>query len=128
MTVRIGEIAIDCTDARVAAAFWSEALGYRITDSDDIGVALAGDSSAATLVFLASSDIKAHKNRIHFDVCPTEGTTRDEEVARLEALGASRIDVGQSDVSWVVMADPDGNEFCVMNTVIPSEPAPFHDL
>lgn len=48
------------------------------------------------MLFLASADRKLHKNRIHFDVCPTEPSTRDEEVARLELLGATRIDVGQS--------------------------------
>ena len=128
MTLRIGDIVLDCQDPRLAAEFWCAALGYRVTDTDDTGVAVAGDSSAPTLLFLASTDHKVHKNRVHFDVCPVEGTTRDDEVARLESLGATRIDVGQTSASWVVMADPDGNEFCVMNTVLPAEPAPFHHL
>ena len=128
MTVRIGDIVIDCHDARLAADFWCAALGYRITESDDTGVAVAGDSSAPTLLFLESNDRKAAKNRIHFDVCPIDGTTRDDEVARLESLGATLIDVGQTGGSWIVMADPDGNEFCVMKTVLPPEPAPFHHL
>ena len=119
---------IDCTEPRLAAEFWCSALGYRITASDETGVAVAGDSSAPTLLFLASGDPKDRKNRIHFDVCPTEGTTRDEEVARLEALGATRIDIGQTTGSWIVMADPDGNEFCVMCNVLPPEPKPFHHL
>lgn len=89
---------------------------------------MAGDSSAPTILFLASTDLKVHKNRIHFDVCPTEGTTRDDEVARLESLGARRVDLGQASSSWVVMADTDGNEFCVMSTVLPPEPRPFHHL
>jgi catechol 2,3-dioxygenase-like lactoylglutathione lyase family enzyme len=126
MTVRLGDIVIDCRHPTAAAEFWCAALGYRVVGTDETGVAIAGDSSAPTLLFLASSDLKAHKNRIHFDVCPVEGTTRDDEVARLERLGASRIDIGQHDASWVVMVDPDGNEFCVMNTVLPPEPAPFH--
>jgi len=109
MTLRIGDIVIDCHDPRLAAEFWCAALGYRVTDTDDTGVAVAGDSSAPTLLFLASTDHKLQKNRVHFDVCPVEGTTRDEEVARLESLGATRIDVGQTGVSWVVMADPEGN-------------------
>ena len=128
MTVRIGDIVIDCGNPRVAAEFWCAALGYRITETDETGIAVAGDSSAPTLLFLASGDRKLHKNRLHFDVCPIDGTTRDEEVARLEALGATRKDVGQSGGSWVVMADPDGNEFCVMRTVLPPEPEPFHHL
>jgi hypothetical protein len=125
---RIGEISIDCNEPRRAADFWCAALGYRITEVDDTGVAVAGASSAPTLLFSASTDRKLRKNRIHFDVCPTEDSTRDDEVARLEALGATQIDVGQTNESWIVMADPDGNEFCVMGTVLPSEPAPFHHL
>ena len=128
MTVRIGDIVIDCTDPQLAAEFWCAALGYHITDTDETGVAVAGDSSAPTLLFLVSDDPKLVKNRVHFDVCPTEGTTRDDEVARLEALGATRIDIGQTWGSWVVMADPAGNEFCVMNHVVPPEPKPFHHL
>lgn len=127
MTVRISDIVIDCQDARLAAAFWCAALGYRIADSDDTYVAATGDPSAPTLLFLESNDPKTAKNRIHFDVCPTDGTTRDDEIARLESLGAKLIDVGQTGGSWIVMADPDGNEFCVMSTVLPAEPAPFHD-
>lgn len=126
MVVRIGEIVVDSRDPGTAAAFWAAALGYRITESDETGVAVAGHPSSPTLLFLASTDVKRHKNRLHFDVCPTEGTTRDEEVERLEALGAVR--VGSPDgASWVVMADADGNEFCVMSTVLPPEPEPFHD-
>ena len=128
MTVRIGDIVVDCVDPQRAAEFWCAALGYRITGTDDTGVAIAGDSAAPTMLFLASTDQKRQKNRIHFDVCPTTGSTRDDEVARLETLGASKIDIGQGGRSWVVMQDPDGNKFCVMNTVLPSEPAPFHHL
>ena len=128
MTVRIGDIVVDCQNARVAADFWCAALGYRITETDDTGVAVAGDSSVPTLLFLESSDRKATKNRIHFDVCPVEGSTRSDEVARLESLGATLVDVGQTGGSWTVMVDPDGNEFCVMSTVLPPEPAPFHHL
>jgi catechol 2,3-dioxygenase-like lactoylglutathione lyase family enzyme len=127
VTVRIGEIAIDCSDPVAAAHFWCEALGYRITDQDDTGVAIAGASEAPTILLMESTDQKQHKNRVHFDVCPV-GTSQAAEVRRLEALGARRIDIGQVDVSWVVMEDPVGNEFCVMATMLPAEPAPFHDL
>lgn len=128
MTLRIGEIVIDCSDPHRAAEFWGEALGYRVTDSDETGAVVAGSSSAPTLLFLLTADHKVRKNRLHFDVCPIDGTSRDDEVARLEAIGARRVDVGQSEVSWVVMEDPTGNEFCVMATVLPPEPAPFHSL
>lgn len=128
MTVRIGDIVIDSSNPEAAAQFWCAALGYRVDGVDDTGVAIAGDSAAPTLLFLRSSDAKLHKNRIHFDVCPTEGTTHDEEVARLESLGATRGGAAPAGSSWTVMADPDGNEFCVMTRVIPGEPAPFHHV
>jgi hypothetical protein len=92
------------------------------------GYGRLGDSAAPTILLMATSDEKAHKNRMHFDVCPVD-TSQEEEVRRLEGLGARRTDIGQNDgVSWVVMADPVGNEFCVMRTVLPPEPAPFHHL
>ena len=53
------------------------------------------------------------KNRLHFDLAPPAGGDQQTEVDRLVSLGATRIDIGQGDVSWVVLADPDGNEFCV---------------
>jgi len=74
MTVRIGEITIDCSDPIAAAQFWCEALGYRITDQDETGVAIAGDFSAPTILLMATSDPKAHKNRMHLDVCPVDTT------------------------------------------------------
>lgn len=127
MVARIGEIVIDCSDAHAAARFWAAALGHRVTASDDTGAVVAGPPSAPTLLFTTSTDVKLHKNRLHFDVCPTDGTTREAEVERLEALGATRL--GSPDgASWVVMTDPVGNEFCVMGTVLPPEPEPFHDI
>jgi catechol 2,3-dioxygenase-like lactoylglutathione lyase family enzyme len=127
MTSRIGEIIIDCPDPEASAAFWCAALGYRVTDRDHTGVAIAGDSSAPTILLIHSDDPKAGKTPIHFDLCPTD---RDQaaEVERLVALGASRVDIGQRDVRWVVLADPSGHEFCVMSKVIPPEPLPFHHL
>jgi catechol 2,3-dioxygenase-like lactoylglutathione lyase family enzyme len=127
VTVRIGEIAIDCSDPVMAARFWCEALGYRITDQDHTGVAIAGAAEAPTILFMESADEKKHKNRLHFDVCPV-GVPQADEVLRLEMLGAKRIDIGQAEVSWVVMEDPVGNEFCVMATTLPAEPIPFHHL
>lgn len=125
MVARIGEIVIDCSDAHRAAEFWAAALGYTVTESDETGAVVAGHGVVPTLLFWNSTDVKLHKNRLHFDICPTEGSTRDAEVARLEALGATRLGTPEGK-SWVVMADPVGNEFCVMNTVLPPEPGPFH--
>jgi hypothetical protein len=127
MASRIGEIIVDCSDPEAAAAFWCAALDYRITDRDDTAVAIAGHSTAPTIIFDTSPDKKLHKNRLHLDICPVD-TSQDDEVARLAALGAKRVDIGQGEVSWVVMEDPVGNEFCVMRTVLPPAPEPFHHI
>ena len=73
----------------------------------------SGDWRDLGLVFVQVPDEKSAKNRIHLDVSPV-GCNQNEEVARLVALGARRADVGQDDTPWVVMADPEGNEFCVL--------------
>jgi hypothetical protein len=92
-------------------------LGWRITFEDDDEVALEPpegtpeDGVAPDLLFLRVPEAKSVKNRVHLDLRPDDQAA---EVARLEALGASRVDIGQGEVSWVVMADPDGNEFCVL--------------
>lgn len=128
MTVRIGEIVLDCSDPVASAEFWCAALGYRRTAGDDTGVAIAGAPEAPTMLLLRTEDAKTTKTPVHLDVCPVEGTTQDEEVTRLEGLGARRVDIGQGRRSWVVMADPSGIEFCVMRSVLPPEPQPFHDV
>lgn len=127
MTSRIGEIVVDCADPEASAAFWCAALGYRETERDDTGVAIAGHPAAPTILLLRSTDAKRDKTPVHLDLCPVDAE-QAAEVERLLALGASRVDIGQGDRSWVVLADPSGIEFCVMRTTIPPEPEPFHHL
>ena len=122
---------LDCIDPDRVAGFWEVALGWRRTYATDEEVVLeppvgsAQDGVAPDLVFLRVPDRKIVKNRWHTDLRPTDQTA---EVARLEALGATRVDVGQGDgVSWVVMADPEGNEFCVLRAFTPEELAEHHD-
>jgi catechol 2,3-dioxygenase-like lactoylglutathione lyase family enzyme len=110
---------VDTADPDRIARFWAEALGWRRTFSEPGQVVLeppAGspeDGVAADLLFLLVPEAKAGKNRLHLDLRPD--ADQEGEVKRLEALGASRVSVGQSDDSpWIVMADPDGNEFCVL--------------
>ena len=107
---------MDCNDPGKVAAFWSEALGWAVQESD--GVLWMSASGAPfpdmLLVFVAVPEAKSVKNRVHLDVNPV-GCDRDHEVARLVALGARPVDVGQGDPSWVVLADPEGNEFCVLD-------------
>lgn len=125
MVLRIQCLCIDTTDPARLASFWQSALGWRRTYETDDEVVLeppAGspqDGVAPDLVFLAVPEGKAGKNRLHLDLRPEDQAA---EVARLEELGARRVDVGQgSDVSWVVMGDPDGNEFDVLRPLTEAE-------
>ena len=123
MDLRIQCLCIDTTDPSRLAGFWESALGWRRTYDEDDQVALEPpkgspeDGVAPDLLFLRVPEEKAVKNRLHLDLRPKDQAA---EVARLEALGARRADVGQGpDVSWVVMADPDGNEFDVLRPLTP---------
>jgi len=116
MACRITELVLDCHDPELLARFWADVLGYRITDRDDEGVAISppeGTPSPVDLLFGRSDDPKTTKLRLHIDV---NATDRDqaEELARLEQLGARHIDIGQGEQSWYVLADPEGNEFCLL--------------
>jgi catechol 2,3-dioxygenase-like lactoylglutathione lyase family enzyme len=117
MGIRIQCLCIDSPDPGKIAAFWADALGWRRTFDEPDQVCLeppagsAEDGVAPDLLFLRVPETKEVKNRLHLDLRPKDQAA---EVARLEALGAYRVDIGQGDVGWVVMADPDGNEFCVL--------------
>jgi hypothetical protein len=121
MNIRIQCLCIDTTNPAKIASFWEAALGWRRTWDEEDQIALeppAGspeDGVAPDLLFLKVPESKSIKNRLHLDLRPKDQAA---EVARLEALGARRADVGQGpDVSWVVLADPDGNEFCVLRAL-----------
>ncbi len=124
MTIRIQCLCIDSRDPATVASFWESALGWRRTVDNEDQVVLEPpegspeDGVAPDLLFLKVPEDKAVKNRLHLDLRPVD---RDAEVARLEALGARRIDVGQREVSWVVMADPEGNEFDVLRALTRDE-------
>lgn len=118
---------LDSTDPDRTATFWQEALGWRRTYETPDEVVLeppAGspqDGVAPDLLFLRVPEGKQVKNRWHPDLRPDDQAV---EVARLEGLGATRVDLGQGEnVSWVVMADPDGNEFCVLRAFTAEERA-----
>ena len=109
---------LNCTDPARTAAFWQEALGWRRTYDTVDEIVLeppAGstyDGVVPDLLFCRVPEGKTVLNRWHPDLRPTDQAA---EVARLEGMGARRVDVGQGDdVSWIVMADPDDNEFCVL--------------
>lgn len=111
MGLRVGSLTIDCTDPDGLARFWEQALPSKRTFEDDVEVVIQ-TTDGYRILFGKSPDEKKVKNRIHLDLIPDD---RDAEVARLEALGATRADVGQTgEETWVVLADPEGNEFCIL--------------
>ncbi len=123
MTSKFTELAIDCADPHGLARFWCSVLGYEVQDEDD-GIVTIGSPAVPdgknhlgpvppALTFAQVPEGKTIKNRLHIDVNPTD-REQDEEVRRLLDLGARRADVGQGDESWVVLTDPEGNEFCVL--------------
>lgn len=127
MDIRIQCLCIDTTDPARLATFWQAALGWRRTYASDDEVVLEPpegspeDGVAPDLLFLRVPEEKPAKNRLHLDLRPLDQAA---EVARLEGLGARRADVGQGpDVTWVVLADPDGNEFCVLRALRPEDQA-----
>ncbi|MEV4561694.1 VOC family protein [Kitasatospora sp. NPDC049285] len=113
MTSVIRHVTIDSLDPFRLASFWSEVLGQPLHDDDHPGDPEAL-IEAAGLLFVTVPEGKSIKNRIHFDVQP-EDLTRDEEVERLLALGATLVDDRRraDGTGWVVLADVEGNEFCV---------------
>jgi glyoxalase superfamily protein len=118
MTLRIQCLGIDSADPGKIASFWESALGWRRTfDSQDEVVLEPPEGSpedgiVPDLLFLRVPEGKPAKNRLHLDLRPADQAA---EIARLEDLGARRVDVGQgAAVTWVVLTDPDGNEFCVL--------------
>jgi predicted enzyme related to lactoylglutathione lyase len=125
--LRMQAIDIDARDPLPLARFWAAALGWRVTLAEDDEVVLeppagsAEDGVVPDLLFLRVPDDKTVKNRLHLDLRPEDQAA---EVARLEALGARRVSVGQGDeVTWVVLADPEGNEFCVLRAYTEAEVA-----
>jgi predicted enzyme related to lactoylglutathione lyase len=109
----IGAIASD--GSQEVGYFWSEALGWPLVWNQDEETAIQSPPGGTKISWGGPPVMpKTAKNRLHFDIAPPAGSDQQAEVERLVSLGACRIDIGQGDVSWVVMADPDGNEFCVL--------------
>ena len=118
MASRFTELCIDCADAEKVGRFWSQVLDYPMEGPDEDGdVVIRGPRGPGpTLLFVTVPEPKTVKNRLHIDVNPVDRDQADE-VERLLGLGATYADVGQGEgVSWVVMADPEGNEFCVLRS------------
>ena len=108
----IGALSSDGTQE--VGYFWSEALGLAVGlgpgpgDRDPLATRRSEDHLGRS-----AADARTGENRLHYDLAPAEGSDQQSEIVRLVSLGATRVDIGQGDVDWVVMADPDGNAFCV---------------
>ncbi len=112
MGLRFSTVCVDAHDIHALASWWVGVLGWPSEVDEDGDVVLRAPAGAGPdWLFLAVPDEKVVKNRIHFDFTPDD---QDAEVARVLGLGARRVDIGQGEQSWVVLADPEGNEFCIL--------------
>ncbi len=106
MPVRLHHIVIDAHDLPGLARFWTQALGWKVLSEREREIVIGTD--------MPVTDQKTVKNRVHLDLT-TSAEDRDQEIGRLLKLGARRVDIGQTGAeSWTVLADPEGNEFCVV--------------
>ncbi len=130
MALRWYTLVIDCQDVAAQARWWAQTLDYQIIYEADDEVAVIPKWASVQeitdparwreqpqgLVFVPVPEGKTVKNRLHIDLAPHSSQDRDAQIAELVARGATPVDVGQSpDVTWTVLADPEGNEFCVLS-------------
>ena len=115
MPVTLHHVVVDAHDLPKLAQFWTQALGWRVLSEREREIVIGPDVNAPTgICFMPVADPKTVKNRVHLDLT-TSAADRDEEIERLLTLGARRVDIGQTgSESWTVLADPEGNEFCVI--------------
>src|SRR4051794_26699641 len=112
----IAAVVVDCADPRAMARFWGEATDWTLHEVTDDHARLRSAAGVGPyLEFLRKPATRTWWSRVHLDVAPYAGDSQQAEVARLRALGATDADVGQGDVPWKVLADPEGNEFCVLS-------------
>jgi predicted enzyme related to lactoylglutathione lyase len=121
VVTRLISVVFDAGDPARLAGFWADALGWTVTvdEPDEVAVergggAEWGDGGAPCLTFVPVRDPKVGKNRVHLDLASSSVEQQRDTVERLLALGAHWVDIGQGDVPWVVLADPEGNELCVL--------------
>jgi catechol 2,3-dioxygenase-like lactoylglutathione lyase family enzyme len=112
----VAAVVMAAADPAGLARFWAEAAAWPVAEADDRLAALRHPSGGGPFLELArSATPKLVKNRLHLDVAPHPGDDPAAEVARLQALGATPVDIGQGEVTWTVLADPEGNELCVLS-------------
>jgi predicted enzyme related to lactoylglutathione lyase len=118
MALEWEQTVVDARDPARLGRWWTAALGWVVVNDDpeEFEIRPAPDRLPG-LLFVAVADSKDTKNRLHLDFRPED---RDAEVQRLLALGATKVDIGQGESSWIVLADPEGNEFCVLSSRAPT--------
>ena len=122
MPTRLMHLVVDTPDAVRLATWWSEVLGWVLdADPEESYVEPPDGEPGVPLLFGRNDDPRRGKNRVHLDFASSDAAEQREIVDRLLAAGATHADIGQGDVPWTVLADPDGNELCVL------EPRPDHD-
>jgi catechol-2,3-dioxygenase len=116
MPSRLAVIVIDAVDPEVVAGFWCAVLGWSILEREHGGITIGDEERSWPVIDVyAVPETKTTKNRLHFDL-RADGLSTSQELERLLELGARRVDIGQPpDASWVVLADPEGNEFCLLS-------------
>jgi predicted enzyme related to lactoylglutathione lyase len=113
MPSRWEQIVVDAEDPPRLARWWAEALGYVIVvETPDEVEIRRSPGELPGLLFTTVPDAKTVKNRLHLDLRPDD---QEAEVERLVDMGARPVDIGQGATAWVVLADPEGNEFCVLS-------------
>ena len=126
MPTRLVHLVFDANDPPKLARFWAAALGWEVAaeEPDEVVVWPSGydypDPAALALVFVPVPEAKTVKNRVHLDLATESAGQQATVVDRLRGLGARPLDIGQGDVPWVVLGDPEGNELCVL------EPRPVY--
>ncbi len=123
MTLAVSQVTIDAHDPERLARWWADVLGWQLVwepapDDEEIEIA-PPDGAGTNWLFIRVPDDKMVKNRWHPDLRPGDDSDQATELARLLALGATHVDIGQGDdVPWHVLADPEGNEFCVLHRTV----------
>ncbi len=131
MALRWYTVVVDCRDIAAQSRWWARVLDWRLVYEDEKEAVIIPRHLSSEpisdldewlragqgLVFVPVSEPKTVKNRVHIDLAPHSSQDRDAEIDRLLSMGATQVDVGQrDDVSWTVLADPEGNEFCVLSS------------
>jgi Glyoxalase-like domain len=112
----VAAVVLDCAHPDALAPFWAAATGWEVHESlPEFASLRAPGGTGPFLELLQVPDAKTTKNRLHVDVAPPKDGDAEAEARNLEAVGAIRADIGQGDVTWIVLADPEGNEFCVLS-------------